>query len=123
MIGRLVRHPLAWLFAWFLLLPNLMAAVGSTASLGTEIVVFTLLAIAYNLLMGYTGLVSFGHSAFFGLGGYGAGLAQVHFVKGMVVPLFAGYDDHEVRISILWKARAAEQVDQRLPAVSTSRPW
>jgi ABC-type branched-subunit amino acid transport system permease subunit len=90
LIGRLVRHPLAWLFAWFLLLPTLMAAVGSTASLGTEIVVFTLLAIAYNLLMGYTGLVSFGHSAFFGLGGYGAGLAQVHFVKGMVVPLFAG---------------------------------
>ena len=90
MISRLVRHPLAWLFAWFLLLPTLMAAVGSTASLGTEIVVFTLLAIAYNLLMGYTGLVSFGHSAFFGLGGYGAGLVQVHFVKGMVVPLLAG---------------------------------
>ena len=90
MIGRLVRHPLAWLFAWFLFLPVLMAAVGSTVSLGTEIVVFTLLAIAYNLLMGYTGLVSFGHSAFFGLGGYGAGLVQVHFVKGMVVPLLAG---------------------------------
>ncbi len=90
MIARLVRHPLAWLFAWFLLLPMLMTAVGSTASLGTEIVVFTLLAIAYNLLMGYTGLVSFGHSAFFGLGGYGAGLVQVHFVKGMVVPLLAG---------------------------------
>jgi branched-chain amino acid transport system ATP-binding protein len=90
LIGRLVRHPLSWLFAWFLLLPVLMTAVGSTASLGTEIVVFTLLAIAYNLLMGYTGLVSFGHSAFFGLGGYGAGLVQVHFVKGMVVPLLAG---------------------------------
>src|SRR5256886_7563866 len=87
---RLVRHPLAWLFAWFLALPLLMSAANSTVSLGTEIVVFTLLAIAYNLLMGYTGLVSFGHSAFFGLGGYAAGLVQIHLVKGMVVPLLAG---------------------------------
>jgi ABC-type branched-subunit amino acid transport system ATPase component/ABC-type branched-subunit amino acid transport system permease subunit len=90
LIGRLIRHPLTWLYAWFLVLPLLMGAVQSTVSLGTEIVVFTLLAIAYNLLMGYTGLVSFGHSAFFGLGGYGAGLVQIHFVKGMVVPLLAG---------------------------------
>ncbi len=90
MIGRAVRHPLVWLYAWFLVIPLLMTAVKSTTSLGTEIVVFTLLAIAYNLLMGYTGLVSFGHSAFFGLGGYGAGLAQIHLVKGMVVPLLAG---------------------------------
>ena len=90
MIARLVRHPLAWLFAWFLALPLLMSAANSTVSLGTEIVVFTLLAIAYNLLMGYTGLVSFGHSAFFGLGGYAAGLTQIHVAQGMVVPLLAG---------------------------------
>ncbi|PYM31854.1 MAG: hypothetical protein DME15_16000 [Candidatus Rokuibacteriota bacterium] len=90
MIARLVRHPLAWLFAWFLALPLLMTAANSTVSLGTEIVVFTLLAIAYNLLMGYTGLVSFGHSAFFGLGGYAAGLTQIHVAQGMVVPLLAG---------------------------------
>ncbi len=90
MIARLVRHPLAWLFAWFLALPLLMTAANATVSLGTEIVVFTLLAIAYNLLMGYTGLVSFGHSAFFGLGGYAAGLTQIHVAQGMVVPLLAG---------------------------------
>ena len=90
MIGRAARHPLVWLCAWFLVMPLLMTAAKSTVSLGTEIVVFTLLGIAYNLLMGYTGLVSFGHSAFFGLGGYGAGLVQVHLVKGMVVPLLAG---------------------------------
>ena len=68
MIARAARHPLVWLCAWFLVIPPLMTAVGSTVSLGTEIVVFTLLAIAYNLLMGYTGLVSFGHSAFFAIG-------------------------------------------------------
>jgi branched-chain amino acid transport system ATP-binding protein len=90
LITRAARHPLVWLFAWFLVIPQVMTTVGSTLSLGTEIVVFTLLAIAYNLLMGYTGLVSFGHSAFFGLGGYGAGLVQIHLVKGMLLPLAAG---------------------------------
>src|SRR5207253_9543801 len=58
--------------------------------LATEVVIFRLLAIAYNLLMGYTGLVSFGHSAFFGIGGYAAGLAQLHLARGMVVPLVVG---------------------------------
>jgi ABC-type branched-subunit amino acid transport system ATPase component/ABC-type branched-subunit amino acid transport system permease subunit len=90
LITRFSRHPLAWLSVWFLVLPVLMGTMQSTVSLATEIVVFTLLAIAYNLLMGYTGLVSFGHSAFFGVGGYAAGLVQVHLVKGMVVPLLAG---------------------------------
>ena len=85
-----LRHPLTWLYAWFLVLPFLMGTVQSTVSLATEIVIFSLLAIAYNLLMGYTGLVSFGHSAFFGIGGYAAGLAQLHLAKGMVVPFVAG---------------------------------
>src|SRR3989442_11441456 len=40
--------------------------------------------------MGDTGLGSFGHSAFFGIGGYAAGLAQLHLAKGMVVPFVAG---------------------------------
>jgi branched-chain amino acid transport system ATP-binding protein len=89
-IARVLRHPLTWLYAWFVIIPFLMTALKSTVSLGTEIVIFTLLAIAYNLLMGYTGLVSFGHSAFFGLGGYGAGLVQLHLVTGILVPLAAG---------------------------------
>ena len=87
---RVLRHPLTWLSVWFLVLPLLMGAAQSTVSLATEIVIFSLLAIAYNLLMGYTGLVSFGHSAFFGIGGYAAGLAQLHLARGMVVPLVVG---------------------------------
>jgi len=89
-VAGLVRHPLLWLYAWFLALPVVMTTVNSTVSLGTEIVLFSLLAIAYNLLMGYTGLVSFGHGAFFGIGGYAAGLVQIHLVQGMLVPLLAG---------------------------------
>jgi branched-chain amino acid transport system permease protein len=41
----------------------------------TEILIWGLLAMSSDLLLGYTGLVSFGHSAFFGLGMYGAAAA------------------------------------------------
>jgi len=41
----------------------------------TEILIWGLLAMSSDLLIGYTGLISFGHSAFFGLGVYGAAAA------------------------------------------------
>lgn len=43
----------------------------------TEVLIWGLLAMSSDVLVGYTGLVSFGHSAFFGLGMYGAALALV----------------------------------------------
>src|SRR5262249_46624802 len=41
----------------------------------TEILIWGLLAMSSDLLIGYTGMVSFGHSAFFGIGMYGAAAA------------------------------------------------
>src|SRR5260221_10725285 len=41
----------------------------------TEILIWGLLAMASDILIGYTGIISFGHSAFFGLGMYGAAAA------------------------------------------------
>src|SRR2546422_165405 len=41
----------------------------------TEILIWGLLALSSDILIGYTGMVSFGHSAFFGLGMYGAAAA------------------------------------------------
>jgi branched-chain amino acid transport system permease protein len=43
----------------------------------TEILIWGLLAMSSDLLIGYTGMVSFGHSAFFGLGMYGAAGALI----------------------------------------------
>jgi branched-chain amino acid transport system permease protein len=43
----------------------------------TEILIWGLLAMSLDLLTGYTGMVSFGHSAFFGLGMYGAAAALI----------------------------------------------
>ena len=44
----------------------------------TLVLVWACLGLSWNLLSGYTGLVSFGHAAFFGLGAYGTVLAHVH---------------------------------------------
>lgn len=47
-----------------------------------SIAIFALFAVSYNLLLGYTGLLSFGHAMFFGVGAYGTALALEH-VEGM----------------------------------------
>ena len=44
-------------------------------SLLTEVLVYGIFAMSLDLLLGYTGLVSFGHAAFFGTGAYVAGIA------------------------------------------------
>ena len=41
--------------------------------LSTEILIWTIFGIGFNLLLGYTGVLSFGHSAYFGMGAYGIG--------------------------------------------------
>lgn len=50
-------------------LPDTVGSVGSLQVLGTAYVIAAL-AISYDLLMGYTGLVSFGHGMFFAMGSY-----------------------------------------------------
>lgn len=41
----------------------------------TEALIFAIFAMSLDLLLGYTGLISFGHAAFFGVGAYAAGIA------------------------------------------------
>lgn len=61
---------------WVLLLtlPMWIDHAGSYIQLGTQVVVMALGAMALNFLLGYTGVLSFGHAAYFGLGAYGAGM-------------------------------------------------
>jgi branched-chain amino acid transport system permease protein len=61
---------------WLLLLavPFWLPAVGGYIELGTRVVVLGLAAISLNFLLGYTGVLSFGHAAYFGLGAYGVGM-------------------------------------------------
>jgi branched-chain amino acid transport system ATP-binding protein len=59
-----------------LILPPLLLALGLTVTSATEVVVFAMACMALNILVGHTGLVSFGHGAWFGLAAYAAALIQ-----------------------------------------------
>jgi branched-chain amino acid transport system permease protein len=59
-------------------------------SLLTDLLIFGLFALSLDLIMGYTGLVSFGHAAYFGLGAYGSALVLIHFGPPVPVALLAG---------------------------------
>src|SRR5947199_2983227 len=61
----------------------------------TEIAIIGLFATAFNLLMGFGGMVSFGHAAYFALGAYAAALLVKRaglsmFVAPPIAPLVAG---------------------------------
>ncbi len=56
----------------------------------TEILIWGLLAMSSDILIGYTGVVSFGHSAFFGLGMYGAAFALLRFRPNLWLALAFG---------------------------------
>jgi branched-chain amino acid transport system permease protein len=76
----------------------------------TEVLVWGLLAMSSDLLIGYTGMISFGHSAFFGLGMYGAAAALLLFsppnlwlaiafglIGAAIVALFVAYFSTRLR--------------------------
>jgi branched-chain amino acid transport system permease protein len=46
--------------------------------LGSQILIVSLFALSLDLILGYAGIVSLGHAAFFGIGAYAAGLLAVH---------------------------------------------
>jgi branched-chain amino acid transport system permease protein len=85
----LVPLPLAVLTVVLATMPLWIGRVGLYPYLGVEIVVWMLFAMGYNLLLGQAGLPSFGHGAFFGLGAYAFGLAQLKAGAGLWMSLAA----------------------------------
>jgi ABC-type branched-subunit amino acid transport system ATPase component/ABC-type branched-subunit amino acid transport system permease subunit len=59
-----------------LVLPPILLALGLTMTSATEVVIYATACMALNILVGHTGLVSFGHGAWFGLAAYAAALMQ-----------------------------------------------
>lgn len=87
----LTRHAQS-LIVWALLLtaPAWMPVVGSYIQLGTQVLVFALTAMALNILLGYTGVISFGEAAYFGLGAYGTGLFLKFVSSSTLLAVLAG---------------------------------
>ena len=57
----------------------------------TLVLVWAVFGLSWNLLSGYTGLISFGHAAFFGIGAYTTALGQIYFDLSpwMMIPIAA----------------------------------
>jgi len=79
---------------WITLLVFLVAPHIISIPLMTEIMIFGLFALGFNLLLGHTGILSFGHAAYFGVGCYGCGMAIRYFGvsvwAGLLVSLILG---------------------------------
>lgn len=86
---RLLPWPMAATFVAFATLPLWIKGVGLYPYLGVEVMVWVIYALGFNLLLGYAGLPSFGHGAYFGLGAYGFALAQLNLSPNLWLCLLA----------------------------------
>ncbi len=86
--GRLVANAGVWII--LLTMPYWLVAVGGYTSLGSEVLVLALAAMALNFLLGFTGALSFGHAAFFGLGSYGVGMTIKYLLPNTLVGMALG---------------------------------
>ncbi len=77
------------LFAIFALVPwfAAMSSESYLLSLVTRVMIFAIAALALDLLVGYGALVSFGHAAFMGLGGYAVGILSSHGITDALIAL------------------------------------
>jgi branched-chain amino acid transport system permease protein len=98
MLDRLLSHDLPksrWLAAALIVIVLALAFApflfpGSKAlGVAAKMLVFILLVASYDLLLGYTGIVSFAHTMFFGIGAYGVAIASTKLGEG-VGSVFAG---------------------------------
>ncbi|MEQ8710299.1 MAG: branched-chain amino acid ABC transporter permease [Rhodospirillales bacterium] len=89
-----VTKEMLFLFAALGTFPVWGSSVGLYDYLGVEIVIWIIYALGFNLLLGYTGLPSFGHGAYFGVGAYAYGLIQHGLFEsvwvGVLTALVAG---------------------------------
>ncbi len=78
------------IWAVLLTVPWWLPFFGGYTALAVNVVVFTLAAMSFNLLLGFTGVMSFGHAAYFGLGAYGAGLTLKFVAASTPLAIIAG---------------------------------
>ena len=85
MASASVRRGLAGLVVALLLALPLLAEAGGldyAVGVATRILIFGLAGLSLNLILGYGGMVSFGHAAFFGAGAYVVGILSHHATLG-----------------------------------------
>lgn len=81
---------LAAIWAALIFAPYWMPLFGGYTALGSRVLVLALGAMSVNLLLGFTGVLSFGHAAWFGLGAYACGLTLKYVAPSTPLGLLAG---------------------------------
>ena len=82
-VAAWITRPMLITFVLLVSLPFWIDSVGLYQYLGVEIVIWMVFALGFNLLLGYTGLPSFGHGAYFGIGAYAFGLSQLYLAESL----------------------------------------
>ncbi len=80
----------AWEYALWAAIWATPVFLGQHAALINEIAILALFALSLDLILGYAGIVSLGHAAFFGVGAYGAALFAKHVMPDPLVGLAVG---------------------------------
>ncbi|MDR1051390.1 MAG: branched-chain amino acid ABC transporter permease [Deltaproteobacteria bacterium] len=88
---KIITDPLVLIIAVFAFYPAL-PYIGNFISLGSELLLWFIFTMSFNLCLGQTGLSSFGHGAFYGLGSYGAAITFLRLSGpgSFLVPILAG---------------------------------
>jgi branched-chain amino acid transport system permease protein len=81
---------IALLWLALLAMPFWINAIGGYTELASRVVVMGLAAMALNFLLGYTGTLSFGHAAYFGLGAYGVGMTLKYVLPSTALGMLLG---------------------------------
>ena len=84
------------------LFPLFAASIGQTALVGlaTRILIYAIAAASLNIVMGFGGMVSFGHAAFFGVGGYAVGVLAAHHGADPIFGLLPGSNAFLVAVPV-----------------------
>src|SRR5215470_7118059 len=79
------KHRTLWIAVLALIaLPFGMWMLGLSMNTASMVVILAIAAMGLNLLVGFTGLTSFGHGAWFGIGAYAAGLIQKNWFHDQI---------------------------------------
>ncbi|MFC5497641.1 branched-chain amino acid ABC transporter permease [Caenimonas terrae] len=89
---KALDHRAGTALIWVLLLtmPYWMNAMGGYTELAARVIVLGLAAMALNFLLGFTGVLSFGHAAYFGLGAYGAAMVLKFWAPSTPLAILMG---------------------------------
>ena len=103
------RHRVASVLLFLLVFPWLMPY----EALAVNILIFGLFAVGFNLVFGYTGMLSFGHASVLGVGSYLTGIAMVHFGLHWLAAIVVG------GLGTVWGALVAGLFLQFVPSYAS----